>query len=468
MRRPEIKSIYNYCKENKGAIDMVLFLRWDRYARNVEFAFTYKRMFMDELGVEINAVEEPIDFSAADWPLWLALRCSIAHTEDIKISLRTQDGIHEHLMQGKWCGIAPRGYKNIKGDEDAGIEPSIAIDQKVAPIIKQVFARVAEGVESPSLIKRELLPGISKSLFYKMLRNRFYIGYINVKQYRDYPACEVRGRHEPLIDEATFQAVQDVMDGKRKRKPKMNKANNPNLFLRKYLRCPVCGYRVTGATSTGNGGYYDYYTCSHDHKHLNIRAEKANELFVKYVDGLVPCRAFSELYREILSEARGELKLVNKDKVKKLREEMEKAKERINKVNDLYFDGDLSKADRDEQIYRYKGIITDLETRIKALQVSEELNIKDKLNYSCSIVENLGKFFSTASAETKVRLLGSIFNEEIEFDGKNYRTSNFKSVLGYIYQNANELHGQTETDSPDFSGKSAWVAPSGIEPLFKV
>ena len=60
LQRPEIKSILNYCRKNKGKVDLILFLRWDRYSRNVEFAFAYKRKFVDELGVEINSVEEPI------------------------------------------------------------------------------------------------------------------------------------------------------------------------------------------------------------------------------------------------------------------------------------------------------------------------------------------------------------------------------------------------------------------------
>ena len=43
LRRPEMKKMYQYCKKNKGKVNKILFLRWDRYARNVEFAFTYKR-----------------------------------------------------------------------------------------------------------------------------------------------------------------------------------------------------------------------------------------------------------------------------------------------------------------------------------------------------------------------------------------------------------------------------------------
>ena len=61
LNRPEMKKIYEYCKKHRGKVQKILFLRWDRYARNVEFAFAYKRRFYDELGVEINTIESPID-----------------------------------------------------------------------------------------------------------------------------------------------------------------------------------------------------------------------------------------------------------------------------------------------------------------------------------------------------------------------------------------------------------------------
>ena len=56
LNRPEMKKIYEYCKKHRGKVQKILFLRWDRYARNVEFAFAYKRRFYDELGIEINAI----------------------------------------------------------------------------------------------------------------------------------------------------------------------------------------------------------------------------------------------------------------------------------------------------------------------------------------------------------------------------------------------------------------------------
>lgn len=49
-----------------------------------------------------------------------------------------------------------------------------------------------------------------------------------------------------------------------------------------------------------------------------------------------------------------------------------------------------------------------------------------------------------ASVEVKVKLIGSMFSEKIEFDEKNYRTKNYNKVLDLIYQQTNELRGNNK------------------------
>lgn len=90
LKRPKMREMYNYCKSHKGSVNKILFLRWDRYSRNVGFAFEYQRRFA-ELGVEINAIESPIDFNGTEWSMMLSIYCGVAHTEDNKISKRTKD-----------------------------------------------------------------------------------------------------------------------------------------------------------------------------------------------------------------------------------------------------------------------------------------------------------------------------------------------------------------------------------------
>lgn len=209
MKRPEMKKIYNYCKKHKKEVDKILFLRWDRYARNVEFAFVYKRKFYDELGIEINSVESPIDFKSTEWSMLLAMYCGAAHTEDEKISRRTKDGIHGTLLKGKCANKAPRGYKNVRTDQ---YNTHVEIDTTKANIIRNVFEEVAKGVETPSLIRKKLCPYIPESSFFEMLRNIFYIGKIRVPAYKDDPETIVEGKHEAIISTDTFNKVQDILD----------------------------------------------------------------------------------------------------------------------------------------------------------------------------------------------------------------------------------------------------------------
>ena len=56
-----------------------------------------------------------------------------------------------------------------------------------------------------------------------------------------------------------------------------------------------------------------------------------------------------------------------------------------------------------------------------------------------SLLDNMERFIRDAPVEAKIKLLGSIFPEKIEFDGKNYRTNGYNKVLDLIYQQTNEL-----------------------------
>lgn len=117
LRRPEMNSIVKYCKKHKKEVDLILFLRWDRYSRDGEFAFKYKRIIIDEMGIGLNSVENPIDFESPDWATLLGVYCGSAQSENNKISKRTKDGIRETLIKGRCANKAPRGYKNVRTDK---------------------------------------------------------------------------------------------------------------------------------------------------------------------------------------------------------------------------------------------------------------------------------------------------------------------------------------------------------------
>lgn len=459
--RPGLKKIYDYCKKHRGEVDKVLFLRWDRFTRNVEFAMTYKRKFYDEMGIEINAIENPIDFNTPEWATLFPLYCGVAHTEDEKISRRTKDGIHGTLLKGKSSGRVPRGYKNVRiSKHDCWVE----VDTKEAEKVKALFTEVAKGVEAPTLIKRRLYPSLADSTFFHTLRNRFYTGYLHVPAYNDEPEQYVKGVHEALIDEDTFNAVQAIIDGDKKKQPKLTKAVIPEFYLRKFLVCPVCGHVLTGAFSRGNGGRYAYYFCNDEHKHLNVRAEKVNEGFAKFVSTLKPNKAILALYKEILNDVRGENLRGLETKAAKLQKEADAITERIHKVQDLYFDGEITKEEKLAAIERYTKEQTKLNNQIASIRLGTDKQMKKKLEYSINLISNIGDFFRYAAPEVKIKLLGSMFPEKIEFDGEKYRTTAINETLHLIFKETKQLQGKkNENDCKNRSHRNLGC-DVGLEP----
>ena len=461
MRRPEMAKMYEYCKKHKREVDKVLFLRWDRYSRNVEFAFAYKRKFYDELGIEINAIENPIDFSATEWSTLLALYCGVAHTEDEKISKRTRDGIHGSLLKGKCANKAPRGYKNHRISKH---ETYVVVDKGVAPLISKIFNEVAKGIEAPCKIRRRLCPNIAESSFLEMLRNPFYIGKIRVPAYRDDPEQIVEGLHEAIVSEEVFYRVQDVLDGKRKNTPKLTKVANPDLYLRKFLVCPVCGHSITGSESKGNGGKYAYYHCCHNGKHIRKRADDVNEGFARYVSCLTPNSEVLNLYKEILSDIRNEQGRETRNKVKDLLKEVRRVEDMRNTLDDKFLSGTISDDNYNRISQRYEKQINDLKQQIEIMKNLNRSNIEPKLSYSISLLDNMEGFIREAPVKVKIKLLGSIFPQKIEFDGKNYRTNGYNKVLDLIFQQTKELREPKKVEGERFSSFPASVPRAGVEP----
>ena len=106
-KRPVIQGIMNYIRKNKGRVNKLLFLQWDRYSRDIISASENLKELLKS-GVEPNAIEAPLDFNSDTWPLLLGVHIGSAQCDNIKRSKATMDGIHGTLAKGKCANKAPR------------------------------------------------------------------------------------------------------------------------------------------------------------------------------------------------------------------------------------------------------------------------------------------------------------------------------------------------------------------------
>lgn len=461
-KRPTIQKILKFVRKNRGKVDKLLFLRWDRFTRDIISGVETMKELLS-LGVEPNAIEAPLDYSSETWPLLLGVHIGLAQGDNIKRSKATKDGIRATQEAGRCSNKAPRGYKNVRTSKHS---THVEIDEDKAKVIREVFKEVAEGMECACRIRRRICPFIPESSFLEILRNRFYIGEIFVKEHKDLPSYWTKGIHEPLIDEETFYKVQDILDGKKRGTPKLTgkKRIHPDLYLRKFLVCPICGHALTGAGSKGNGGRYYYYFCCQDHKHLNMRAETMNDKFVKYVSTLKPNETVLKLYEQILADIRDEGNKDKKAEVARLKKELAEQQKLVESVEDKYFSNEIDSNIYQKMLKRYNGVIESIEGKIKMLTETINTNIEPKLKYSISLINNIDAFIADAPVEVKIKLISSMFPEKIEFDGIRYRTDSYNKVLDLIFQETKELRTGRIKSEVSFDTHPASVPRPGIEP----
>lgn len=456
-KRPVIQGIMNYIRKNKGRVNKLLFLQWDRYSRDIISASENLKELLKS-GVEPNAIEAPLDFNSDTWPLLLEYRHNATTSKGQKIQWTV---FMEHWQKENVLIKHQEGYKNVRISKH---ETHVEIDTNTAPFIQAMFKEVAKDIETPCYIRRKFARkgyNIPESSFLEMLRNKFYIGKIRVPAYKGEPEYYVNGEHEAIIDEETFYKVQEILDGKRKKTPKLSKAINPDLYLRKFLICPVCGCALTGATSSGNGGKYTYYFCCNNQKHIRVRSENVNEEFARYTAQLKPNKTVLDLYNEILKDLQSERKGESKKEVAALQNELSTVQKRINSIEDKYLDGDLTKEEYNRMLERYTKEASTIQQQVEMRENPNRSNIEPKLNYSINLINNIDSYIRNASVGVKIKLISSMFPEKIEFDGKTYRTNSYNKVLDLIYQQTNELRGVEKKNGESFSTFSASVPRPG-------
>ena len=173
------------------------------------------------------------------------------------LSENVKRGVRQKLRRGEWIGKAPVGYLNNPKTH------SIDLDPVKSKIIKKVFKEFSQGKHSLDSARERLrffgIEGkLSKpyalSSMQRMLTNWLYTGIIKHK------GEFYEGKHEPIVDIATFEAVQEQF--KLHSRPRKSKHKH-DFPLTGIFTCGECGCGITAQFAKGrHGGIYRYYRCS--------------------------------------------------------------------------------------------------------------------------------------------------------------------------------------------------------------
>ena len=262
-RRPGLQAMLARLVE--GGIDYVIVHKVDRLARNRADDVAIV-MAIREAGAQLVSTSENVDETPSGLLLH-GIMSSIAEFYSKNLATEIIKGSTQKAKKGGTPYKAPLGYRNHREWVDGREIRTIIIDAVRGPLITRAFALYATGEFALSDLAAVLeaeglrtnatrkLPEqrVGANRLSTILRNDYYLGIVRYGG-KTYP-----GRHDALVDEATFERVQDVLSAQRHAGERSWKHHH---YLVGSLFCAECHGRLIYSRNRGNtGAVYEYFFC---------------------------------------------------------------------------------------------------------------------------------------------------------------------------------------------------------------
>ena len=248
---------------NKGTFDTILIHKYDRVARSLgEHVNLDARL--QKMGITLIAVGQDFGFGPES-KIMRALMWSMSEYYIDNLANETKKGEREIALKGLHNGgYPPFGYDIVN--------QKYVINPYEAEYVRKIFAAVKNHEGTKDIIAEMAAVGIvgkrgkplKYSAVYEILRNEKYTGtYIycvddekDRSKRRSKPnAIRIENALPMIIDKATFDEVQKIMDSRKQSGPKTS-------YLCSGLVYCSCGAKMHAHISTKKGHVYHYYRCS--------------------------------------------------------------------------------------------------------------------------------------------------------------------------------------------------------------
>ena len=301
----------------------------------------------------------------------------------------------------------------------------------------------------------------TRNLFWFAIRNPVYCGKIFIPKHKDEESQLVKGQHEPIISEALFYEVQDILDG-RGRKYRLKTVAAISLPLKGFLLCPICGKVLSGSASRGRNKYYAYYHCFGGCTH-RFRADHVNDRLTAELKKYTPKPKWQPILKSFLYKAYHQQTGRSSDDRKQLTEQIKDLESKLSKARDLLLSDQIDPSD-------YRAMKADYEERLNRHQAKLNALINQPDNFDTILKKGLDNLFhlseiyENGTSEEKRKIVGSVYPEKLIFDGDRLRTTRINEAVRLIYTLDKELAEKEKGQSGENPTLSSEVGLPGFEP----
>ena len=438
--RPALQEMLGYIKEHR--VDYVIVHKLDRLARNRADDVEISKL-LSSVDVQLVSTTESFDDRTPSGSLMHSIMSSVAEFYSNNLAHEVKKGMLQKVQSGGTPSKTPLGYKNVPFWDERGREArTVEVDAERAPLITKAFKLYAQGNYTVKQLANELaaeglstlatpkVPSkpVNEARLNKILVNPYYKGIVK------YGNAYYKGSHAKLVDEHTWQRVQDVLKshtmGERTRK-------HPH-FLKSTVWCGSCGGRLLVQISRGKlGGTYQYFMCSERHSKRKkcqqrsvqiYQVEKQLELYYSSIRmGESEIENLKTLLHRELDERRKE-ELSSQGNI---RLEKDKIARKQKKLLEAHYADAISLDIFKEEQAALQRAMTDIDLKLALLEQNYE-TVKDNLNSVLEIAVHAGKLYKSAPEHIK-RMLNQVFFEKVlvhaSDDVKPERTPIFEALL---------------------------------------
>lgn len=417
MNRPALSRMLEDVKAKK--INYIVFWALDRLTRDPIDGLMMCRETFYKNGIKFASITEEIDMDTADGEMMLTIRLSMARAERRRISERTRIGYAKRAQLGHRNSPArPFGY-NI------GPNLVLTVNEDEKLIVHKIYNWYIGGYGITHIVRELNILGLpsprgkeiwNQTAVKHILQNITYLGYNHWKS-KNAPEenrIVVKGEHEPLLDEETFNKVQEIM--RRRSQKEMNRSSN-NFYFSTILKCAVCGSSFYGNAFNAKGKRVVQYYCAGKRYQgncttSNISEPKAARLVLAAIKAGITQNI--DTSKEVAAASQGD-----PEKERKMIErEVTKAKAEMEKLVSLYLADKVDMDIYEKKREQLKEKLTELEQRLSVIPHVEknQLTEADTIKF----LENLTENWEHLEDPERKRLMQSLFKaiKIIKIDGK--------------------------------------------------
>jgi site-specific DNA recombinase len=410
------------------------------------------------------AIDQPIDFKIPESTVMLAVYLAVPESENTRRALNTLTGMRRARKAGRCVSSAPKGYINLSHPDG---RKYIAPKQPEAALMQWIFTELSTGTYNGEQVRKMAADKgfkCERNNFWKIIRNPIYCGIIVVPSYEEEEIQFVKGQHEPIISEALFYEVQDVLNG-RKKKEATKFVSTEMLPLRGFLECPDCHRMLTGSASKGrHGNYFHYYHCSSGCK-CRFKAGTVNDYFESHLINFQLAPGIGEHFKQIVMDVFQSENRFGLDERRTVADQIEAQERMLSNARKRVMTEEIDAADFKaiktectEELRKLEAKLGDMPNKADSLKTVEAL-----LDIVIQKYTNIQLHYQSSSIVEKRKMIGSIYPKNLCFDGTGHRTPYLSEPLSLIMQINKQLHSIKKGEKLSFDNLSPMVARRGIE-----